>query len=268
MWQITFDYFSQFWISVLNRSDPKVLSFQQCSDGAISGGRWVIGGAAILNLTRDPTRSIRLVSNFCLWWETEKEFVFQVFCVIFPFAVDPNARDFWKKTSIFLPAVQVLLLALLKISPLAQFYSVFFCFFWLSLDLCGIVCQFGLSFEPSCALTCLERRCFFWKRADPSLRGGADICACALGQSYAVTSPRCRDTLSSCALLTSSNFRGPPACGTPGPGHLLALRSSAWAPPRRVLRQTFLFLFLIFRNCYLMPWSFKPNFFCRGSIKK
>lgn len=32
--------------------------------------------------------------------------------------------------------------------------------------------------------------------------------------------------------------------------------------------KTFLFLFLIFRNCYLMPWSFKPNFFCRGSIKK
>lgn len=32
--------------------------------------------------------------------------------------------------------------------------------------------------------------------------------------------------------------------------------------------KTFLFLFLIFRNCYLMPWSFKPNFLCRGSIKK
>lgn len=71
-----------------------------------------------------------------------------MFCVISPFAVDPNAsfflclkETFEKKTSIFLPVVQVFLLTLLKISPLAQFYSVFFFFFWLSLDLCGIVCQ-------------------------------------------------------------------------------------------------------------------------------
>lgn len=78
------------------------------------------------------------------------------------------------------------------------------------------------------------------------------------------------ETLSARALFSpAAIFGGPPACGTPGPGHSLALRSSAWAPPRSVLLQTFCFYSWFFKNCYLMPWSFKPNFFCvEGGLKK
>lgn len=38
-----------------------------------STGRRVVGGAAILNLTGQPIRSVRMVPKFRLWRETEKD---------------------------------------------------------------------------------------------------------------------------------------------------------------------------------------------------